>query len=252
MKEVKLSRRLLKLADYVPLGKRIADIGSDHALLPCYLVQKKIALSAIAGEINEGPFLAASKQINESKLTDKIFVRKGDGLGVIIAGEIDVIIIAGMGGGLIVDILEDGKNKLFGVEKLILQPNVGEELVRMWLDNNKWDIEDEEIIKEDDKIYEIIVARPRNSKEDTIYELASINQIIRCKKDLYRIGPILYKKNSETLIEKWKSELSKIDYIINEVDKSRDENKKIVIKEDLLRERDWLTEVIKCLQMGKQ
>lgn len=251
MQEVKLSKRLLMIANFVPLNKKVADIGSDHALLPCYLLQKEIATRAIAGELNEGPFLTAKKQINNLKLKDKISARRGNGLEILEIDDADVIIIAGMGGSLIADILENGKDKLTKIEMLILQPNVGEEFVRRWLDKNLWNIIDEEIIKEDGKIYEIIVAKPRKEEEDPVYAIKKNNIFPKDKVDLYRVGPILFKKRSEILIEKWKSELTKIDYISSELTKSNDDEKKKIKSKELLTEKKWIMEVIKCLQMDK-
>lgn len=251
MQEVKLSKRLLMIANFVPYNKKVADIGSDHALLPCYLLQNNIANSAIAGEVNEGPFLTAKKQITNLNLEAKISVRKGNGLEILQVGEVDVIIIAGMGGALIVEILEKGRDKLINTERLILQPNVGEELVRKWLDNNLWNVTSEEIIKEDGKIYEIIVAQPRKEKEDPVYNIQKNKIFPKSKEELYRVGPILYKKNSDVLIEKWKNELQKVNYIKSELNKSNDKEKKAIKEQELLMEVKWIEEVIKCLQMDK-
>lgn len=103
---LRISKRLEMIAGGVPTGSRLADIGSDHALLPVYLAQKKQIVKAVAGEVNLGPFQAASRQVRDSVLDQVIDVRHGNGLEVVEVGEIDVITIAGMGGALIADILE--------------------------------------------------------------------------------------------------------------------------------------------------
>ena len=105
---IKLSRRLQTIADQVTQGARVADIGSDHALLPVYLIQSGRCPSAIAGELNTGPFQAARKQTAEAGLKTVIEVRQGDGLSVLEPGEADTVTIAGMGGSLMADILEAG------------------------------------------------------------------------------------------------------------------------------------------------
>jgi tRNA (adenine22-N1)-methyltransferase len=136
MTSIVLSKRLKTIADYCPAGSRVADIGSDHALLASYLLANGLASFVIAGELNDGPYQAAREQVAKLAAADRASVRKGDGLAVLAPGETDVICIAGMGGQLIASILERGKAKLPGVKRLILQPNVGEEVVRRWLLDN--------------------------------------------------------------------------------------------------------------------
>lgn len=94
---MELSRRLEKIASYVPDQAVLADIGSDHALLPVYLVQNGKIAAAVAGELNDGPYLAARKQVDGTGTQDRISVRKGDGLSVLRRGEADTVVIAGMG-----------------------------------------------------------------------------------------------------------------------------------------------------------
>jgi tRNA (adenine22-N1)-methyltransferase len=216
---VKLSKRLQLIADRVPSQSRLADIGSDHALLPSYLVQKEIVTFAIAGEVNPGPLEAATKQVREAALSDKIQVRGGNGLEVLTPGEVDAITIAGMGGSLIAMILEEGKEKLDGVSKLILQPNVGEEQVRRWLDSHHWLLESETIVEEDGKIYEILTALPKDTysnadKLEAIYQNAVIGDDTIVGKDrLLQMGPYLLKEASQVWHRKWQSELEKLDMI---------------------------------------
>lgn len=246
MDPLKLSKRLLRIAQYVPVGKKVADIGSDHALLPSYLVKNMISPFAIAGEVNEGPFLAAQRQISSIRLDEEVSVRKGDGLALIEANEINVITIAGMGGALISNILERGKEKLNTIERLILQPNVGSDLVRIWLDNHNWNIIAENILEEDNKIYEIIVAEPRKDKLDPVYKSAD-----KTKEELYRLGPNLWEEKSEVLLKKWVIELHKVEYILKQLNKSKNKAEKKIKEKRLLEEKKWISEVVLCLQKDK-
>ncbi|MBC1831796.1 tRNA (adenine-N(1))-methyltransferase [Listeria seeligeri] len=161
MNEEQLSKRLEKVASYITHNERIADIGSDHAYLPCFAIKNKTASFAVAGEVVDGPFQSAQKQVRSSGLTTQIDVRKGNGLEVINPEDaIETIVIAGMGGTLIRTILEEGEAKLTNVTKLILQPNIAAFQLREWSEKNNWTIKSEAILREDNKIYEIIVLEP--------------------------------------------------------------------------------------------
>src|SRR4051794_18662460 len=126
MKDIPISKRLKTLAKYIPNGSIIADIGSDHAYLPCYAFLHGLIRSGIAGELNAGPLHSAQETIEKYGLSSNISARLGSGLTVIEKGEADVITIAGMGGELIRQILDMGKDRLTEQTKLILQPNVAE------------------------------------------------------------------------------------------------------------------------------
>ena len=112
MNDIRLSARLIRVADFVQKGVKVADIGSDHAYLPCYLCLRDKVTTVIAGELNEGPYQLAQNQVQRFGLEDRIDERRGNGLQVLRAGEVDVVTIAGMGGGLISKILDEGKEKL--------------------------------------------------------------------------------------------------------------------------------------------
>ncbi len=221
----KLSNRLEKVVSYIPTGSRIADIGSDHAYLPCYAISKGVASYAIAGEVVKGPYLSAEKQVEESDLTHAIDVRMGDGLQVIAPGEVDCITIAGMGGALIASILEKGKVKLDGVTRLILQPNIGARAIRVWLFENGWELQSEEIIEEESKIYEILVAEKGNSERPYSKDHKD-KQIL--------MGPFLLLEKNEAFIKKWKQELEQWNKILRNMEKAEESKELIERRKDIL------------------
>lgn len=210
MNSERLSMRLQRVALHIPKGSILADIGSDHAYLPCYAVKNNLSSKAIAGEVVEGPYQSALKQVMETGLQARIDVRKGDGLDVLEVDEATSVTIAGMGGTLISSILERGKNKLAKVERLILQPNVGSQNVRIWLIENGWELKDEDILEEDGKIYEILVAEAGEPLKP--YEDNCDNKI--------QFGPFLLQQHHSVFIKKWTQEKIHFEKIIEQMDAS--------------------------------
>lgn len=205
MNAKKLSERLRTVASFVGENTILADIGSDHAYLPCYLVHEGVISKAIAGEVVKGPFESAQKQVISEGLQDNIEVRFGNGLEVISATDnVQTITIAGMGGPLIASILESGKEKLSKVDTLILQPNVHAKAIREWAIQEQWKIDKEVILDEHDKIYEILVLTKGQMKL-TEQELL--------------VGPILSKEKSPVYRKKWTNELNEWQRIVDELSK---------------------------------
>ncbi len=205
---VKLSQRLVNVASYLPRGANFADIGSDHAYLPCYVCLKDQTAIAIAGEINQGPFESARKNVIKYGLEGKIDVRMGNGLEVLKhAHEVDQIVIAGMGGALITQILEEGKEKLKHVKRMIAQPNIDARQVRIWLEHHEFYLSDEQIIDEKGHIYEILVADR---------ETASPYSDKICAKELL-FGPYLLKNKTKTFYYKWIQEKQKLKAVLQQM-----------------------------------
>lgn len=207
--EKHLSARLACVASLVSAGARVADIGSDHAYLPAALVLDGKIDFAIAGEVVKGPYENAVHEIKDHQLEGQVIPRLADGLAAIEpADKVDTITIAGMGGSLIASILEKDKNKLIGIKRLVLQPNVGESQLREWLMNNHYQIMNEKIIEEDNHIYEIIVAEPsvvpfRYSK----YELD--------------FGPFLLENKGPVFRKKWQEYLQREAHVIDQMQKAQ-------------------------------
>ncbi|OIN68420.1 hypothetical protein BLD48_00680 [Exiguobacterium sp. KRL4] len=209
-----LDQRLQKVVSYIPQGAVLADIGSDHAFVPCYCIQKKLVERAIAGEVNLGPMEAAQAQVALVQLEDEIEVRLGSGLTVLTPGEATAITIAGMGGTLIATILEEGKTHLSGEERLILQPNVDAVDVRKWLLANGYALLSEAIVKENEKIYEILVAQ---KGEESLYA----DDFEQREWELF-FGPQLTREKAPAFVEKWQTEKQKRQYILEQMRRGND------------------------------
>lgn len=153
-----LSPRLETIVSFVKEGSIVADIGTDHGYIPAFLVKEGICKKAIATDISRGSLQKAKKYINENKLNDFIDLRLGDGLEIIKPNEVDTIILSGMGGALIKDILEKNKNVVDTISNLILQPMIASDELRKYLYNNGFKIKGEKLAREEDRFYEIIYA----------------------------------------------------------------------------------------------
>lgn len=153
-----ISNRLKVLADYVPCGSIVADIGTDHGYLPVYLILKGISPRAIAADIRRGPLEAARSNVMQYQAAGKIDLRLGNGLQVLAPGEADTIVIAGMGGGTIRNILQASPEVAATARRLILQPMADEKDLRLFLLEHGWTIVDETLLLEDGRLYLALVA----------------------------------------------------------------------------------------------
>jgi tRNA (adenine22-N1)-methyltransferase len=194
LNEHTLSMRLERVAAHVPNGARLADIGSDHAYLPVALLRRGVIEAAVAGEVASTPFQAAARTVRDNGLEQQITVRLADGLAAIEASDaITVVSLCGMGGETIRDILEAGKAHLNGLERLVLQPNGGEQPLRLWLMNNGYRILSEELLHENRFYYEIIVADRAGAMSYTAEELY--------------FGPLQMQARSPAFLAKWQRAL---------------------------------------------
>jgi tRNA (adenine22-N1)-methyltransferase len=156
---MELKGRLKRIVDLIPEVTVLSDIGTDHAYIPIYAVQKGICRKAVASDLRAGPVKTAAKNVERHKLADRIEVRLGGGLQPIGHDELEAVVIAGMGGLLITEILEESINKAKAAGLLILQPMNAVEAVREYLYGKGFEITDERLAAEENKIYNILCVR---------------------------------------------------------------------------------------------
>ena len=154
-----IDRRLETIANLVPQGCVLADIGTDHAYLPVWLLDKQRIARAIAGDIAAGPCQAARTTVAQFGQHEHVEVRQGSGLKVLSPGEADCIAIAGMGASTIISILEDDTEVAQSAELLVLQPMAGAASLRAWLCSHGWQLAAEELVDDAPHFYEIIAAK---------------------------------------------------------------------------------------------
>ena len=165
MKNIQLSKRLQYVADFITPGLVLADIGTDHGFIPIYMVLADKSPKAFAMDINEGPLERATEHIEEKGLGDKIETRLSDGLQKLNGNEAESVLIAGMGGSLVIKILDEGKHALEGVKELVLSPHTEADLVRGYLKTTDFVIEKEGMVIDAGKYYVVIKARRREENE---------------------------------------------------------------------------------------
>ena len=204
---MKIKRRLKAIANMVEPTKVIADIGTDHGYIPAYLVEKGIVDRGIAADVSRGSLAKAQDLIRAMGLEDRIETRLGDGLSDLKVGEANSIVIAGMGGILISQILEKDKQIGQAVDSLVLQPMTASRELRQWLSENNYSITKEDIVKVSKKIYELILAIPGNCLIEYDIHL--------------EIGKNLIKEKHPLLKEHISGKITKIRAIIAGLDQAR-------------------------------
>lgn len=226
MGKVELSKRLQEVAKFVKNDQIILDIGSDHAYLPIYLIQEKLIPAAIAGEVVKGPYKKTKEQVVLRGLSEKISTRLGSGFDVLGEEEdIGSAFICGMGGILIAQIIEKGlaDKKIDQNTRLILQPNNNEQYLRQLLMDQQFKIDEERIVKENDKYYEVIVAN--KSKGEVNYSDAELI-----------FGPHLLFEKTENFELKWQAVRENNQAILKKLNKKNHKDK--------IREITWMNQQI--------
>lgn len=153
-----LSVRMQAVASMVSPGLKVADIGTDHAYIPIYLVSEGISPSALAMDLRDGPLLSAEKNIAEHGLSSIIKTRLSDGMDALREYEAESVIISGMGGMLMVDILKRGLNKHPEIREYVLQPQSDIDVLRRFIYDNGLLIVDERMLFESGKYYTLMKA----------------------------------------------------------------------------------------------
>lgn len=159
------SDRLQTIASCVRQGSVFADVGTDHAHIPSFLINSGVSQRGFAGDIKKGPLRTAETNLIQNGALDRVKLILCDGLKAFPVNEINDIIIAGMGGDMIIEILREEK-RIDQSHLLILQPMTQIHKLRRYLLENGYTIVREKLAKEDERIYNIIVARKEGSQTE--------------------------------------------------------------------------------------
>lgn len=230
LNEHTLSTRLERVAAQVPEGARLADIGSDHGYLPVALMRRGVIVAAVAGEVALTPMHSAERNVRENGFESSIIVRLANGLEAIQPDDcITAISLCGMGGETIRDILDDGKARLNGTERLILQPNGGEQPLRQWLMENGYRLVHEEVLRENRFDYEIIVAE-------------GLGPVMYSAQELY-FGPLQMQARSPAFLLKWQRRLRQKQKTLTHLARARQSLPEEKLR-DLVHKIQWITDLL--------
>ncbi len=192
---MQLSKRLTALAGLVTAGHRLADVGTDHGYVPIYLMEQGRIPSAIAMDINQGPLERAREHIRQFGFEAYIETRLSDGVQGLKAGEADTVLVAGMGGSLVMKILEEGLPMLQKVPELILQPQSELYQVRRYLESRGFKILREYMVYEDGKYYPILRVEPEEVSGKVVPERISLYT-----EGEYYFGRVSLQENPQVLL----------------------------------------------------
>ena len=229
---MQLSQRLSSVASMVTAGNCLADVGTDHGYVPIYLYERNIIPHAIAMDVNKGPLERATLHIAESGMKEAIETRLSDGLAALKPGEADSVVIAGMGGPLIIRILSAYPETTESLKELILQPQSEIPEVRIWLYENGYEIVEEHMVFEDGKYYPMFkaVKNPQAEKlSDLEYKFGKLS--VLGEKDVLKAYLVREVSNKQNILNKLMEENS-------EKSKGRAEEMKALLAEleEMLRE----------------
>ncbi len=208
----KLSERMAAVANLVTPGSRVADVGCDHAYIPIALCRTGTIPSAIAMDVEQGPLKRAREHIEASGMDERICVRRSDGLEKLGCGEADTVLIAGMGGLLMVRILTEREIPA-GVTELVLQPQSDIAGVRVCVRKIGFHIVDENMVLEDGKFYPMMKAQKGSVPRGEEMAADAGQQEVE---DAF--GPVLLARRDPVLYKWLKKERAVADGILERLD----------------------------------
>ncbi|MGU8235975.1 tRNA (adenine(22)-N(1))-methyltransferase [Clostridium perfringens] len=202
---MELSKRLKRIAEHVDKCESVADIGTDHGYIPIYLVKERICKKAIASDINKGPIEKAKVNVAFEGVSDKVKCLLGPGLNPLKVGEVNGVILAGMGGNLTRDILLADMDKVKKYDFIILQPAQNPEVLREFLYKNDYEIIAEDLIKDEGRFYELFKVKYNENSEKLVFE----------DELEYEVSPLLREKGHPLFKEFIEEKISRCETILS-------------------------------------
>lgn len=183
-----LSQRLEAVLGLLEPCGLLADVGTDHALLPVAAVQRGLAQRAIAADLREEPLRGARRTVERAALEQRVTIAQSDGLAALEGRGVDAVVVAGLGGRSIERLCRAAARVLAHVRQLVLQPNQNAEAVRAWALGAGWHLQHETMVEDSGRIF-LTCAFVPGAGGDPAYELAGWSSASLC-----RVGPLLLKR----------------------------------------------------------
>ncbi|HHD2786482.1 class I SAM-dependent methyltransferase [Clostridium perfringens] len=213
---MELSKRLKRIAEHVDKCESVADIGTDHGYIPIYLVKEGICKKAIASDINKGPIEKAKVNVAFEGVSNRVKCLLGPGLNPLKVGEVNGVILAGMGGNLTRDILLADMDKVKKYDFIILQPAQNPEVLREFLYKNDYEIIDEDLIKDEGRFYELFKVKYNENSEKLVFE----------DELEYEVSPLLREKNHPLFKEFIEEKINRCETILSFIKEDTEAAKK--------------------------
>lgn len=238
--QVELSKRMQAVADMVTEGLRVCDVGCDHGYVSIYLVQAGISPKVLAMDVNKGPLLRAKEHVRKYKVEDYIQIRLSDGLTAYQKGEADTFLCAGMGGRLLMSILEKEPDKTADFREFILQPQSELKLFRRFLREKGYIFVKEDMILEDGKFYPMMKVKlpaennriVQRDKSENVYEMEDL------------LGPLLLQEKNPILLQYIEQEISLKEGILEGLKKQEQKEKILLRKQEIEKELALLKQAV--------
>lgn len=245
MTKIVLSLRLQAIADRVSVGARFVDVGTDHALLPSYLIQAGVVSFAIATDVAQGPCEAARNTVRRNGFEDAIHVRHGDGLKTVNPGEVDTIAIAGMGGHTATEILTTSPHVALAASRLIVQPMNAAHHVRKYFRRHDFLIADDIVLYEDGRYYQIVVADKQSvtHMEDPYIPFEDDPLWLELA---FEYGPTLLRQPTSTFVEYMKQNVVSWQRILENMQQSQSDEATLrqdEMTEKIRRVEQWILDI---------
>ncbi|MBQ4283861.1 MAG: SAM-dependent methyltransferase [Lachnospira sp.] len=242
MEDLKISKRLQKVASLVKQGNVVADIGTDHGYLPIYIVKNGVSDKVIAMDVRKGPLQKAVENVASYGVKDNIDIRLSDGLEKLSKNEADTITICGMGGRLIQSILEKGKSKYNAKTQLIVSPQSEIRDFRKYLLDEGFHISGEYMLREEGQFYLIIDCFYIGSIDNNICDLSDD---LLCETHL-RYGKMLLESRCPCLYEYMQKERQTVTSVLEKIESLRSD------EDAVLKRISQLQRDIECLDRAQK
>lgn len=233
-KDIILSKRMQMVANMVTNGNVVADIGCDHGFVSIYLIEHDICPRVIAMDVNEGPLLRAKDHIAKRGLDSYIDIRLSDGIERLEEKEADSIVIAGMGGRLVMKILSDNMDKVRLLKEIILQPQSELHLVRRFLREQGFVIQKEDMVEEAGKYYPSMKVAYKGVDADSLLDVQNGSPFLEIE-EWY--GPMLLKEKHPVLHRYLLKEKSIFEQILKEIRENAKQSTAEDTKEETIQRR---------------